>query len=550
MRKIYSIEDGCYANFSGPMATLNDGRVLWITQGPEWPREVFHLVYAELRESRDNGLSWSKPKVIIRGTKKTSPLIWRLIQLKSGKLFLIGTHDGGEDLENQENSLNSGFTMISEDGGENWSEPRDIYGAERYLGPGLACAIQLGGGRIVFPFAYYTGNSGHSNISAVFSDDEGEIWQRSVSNIDIGGSGYESGAEEPSIVELPDGKLWLLIRSQSGFLWESFSQDQGVTWEPAQPTRLPSGNAPASILKLRDGRIVIIWNNTVASKGSRAYARQNLVMAVTRDGKNFYGFREIVHTEYPVSSEIYWSNTYAFLTEAPDGTILASFNYGNWDVNQVKLARINPGWIEERSFREDFRQGRKDWCTLGIGPIGSCLKPSEDDQPGAVLEVGRWAPESGIVRNFPLLESGEFTLNANVIRPEAYFLWHNSFLLPGDAKEAILRIRFASGGKIFIGTGHSETYRTDRGHAHKMDFSCPSYPVRKEVSYPVRMEYGQSFTVRIKCSICEKEARVSFNQGPEVKLPLAEILGLCYFGIATANKGIIRVRKFETVTIL
>ena len=499
MKQIHTIERGYECEMAGPLATLPDNRVLWITQGPECPsRQVRDVVRAELRESTDNGLSWSRPRVILKGTKRAAPYIWRLLRLFSGKLLLIGTHDGGEDLQNQANSLNSGFTMSSIDNGATWSAPKDIERAERYLGPGTACAIQLSSGRIVFPFAYMTRSWGKGDVSGVYSDDEGITWQRSPSNIDIGGSGYESGAEEPSLVELPDGRLWMLIRAQSGFLWESFSPDQGATWEPARPTRLPSSNAPAGILKLSDGKIIIVWNNTVANRKSRAYARQNLVMAATRDGKDFSGFREITHTAYPTPTDIYWCDTYPFLTEAPDGTILVAFNHGNWDINQAKMARITPDWLEEKYIRDDFRDGRIDWCCIGTGAGASRMVPADDNQPGSWLEVGRYRRDgSGITRNFPLLSKGSFTLNASILKPEACLLWHNSFLLPGNYREACLRIRFAENGQVFIAAPKPKISQMNRGFAHKLSFACPTYPVKDELLYPGRIEAGRPFTLKI-----------------------------------------------------
>jgi hypothetical protein len=59
------------------------------------------------------------------------------------------------------------------------------------------------------------------------------------------------------ITELKDGRLWLLIRTGSGVLWESHSTDKGRTWSEAKAStiakpgsrffirRLASGNLPA-----------------------------------------------------------------------------------------------------------------------------------------------------------------------------------------------------------------------------------------------------------------------------------------------------------------
>ena len=70
------------------------------------------------------------------------------------------------------------------------------------------------------------------------------------------------------------------------------------------------------LLRLRSGQIVVVWNPSVRS----AYARQSLVMSVSDDGRTFYGFREIAHADYPMSSiNSRWCVTYPALAEAPDG---------------------------------------------------------------------------------------------------------------------------------------------------------------------------------------------------------------------------------------
>ena len=45
-------------------------------------------------------------------------------------------------------------------------------------------------------------------------------------------------------IELRDGRLWMLMRTQTGFLYESFSRDQGENWSEAGPSRFISSSSP------------------------------------------------------------------------------------------------------------------------------------------------------------------------------------------------------------------------------------------------------------------------------------------------------------------
>ena len=128
------------------------------------------------------------------------------------------------------------------EGGRTWSEPKKVPTGERYNGDVLS-SEQLRDGRLIYPFCYLSNVKAQLRASAMYSDDDGATWKRSTTTLEAGG-GFESGASEPSLVELPDGRLWMLIRAQTGFTWQSFSTDCGVSWTTASPSNPPASNAP------------------------------------------------------------------------------------------------------------------------------------------------------------------------------------------------------------------------------------------------------------------------------------------------------------------
>ena len=540
-RSLFTLETGYRGTSAGPILATRDGRILWLTSGPDGAVPgTFAISRTELRESRDGGLTWSQPRVLLQGDRAALPGAMALLELRSGRLLLLYSLYGGYSRDHDvSKSLNEGYSRWSDDAGATWSAPAKLPHGERYLSSVLS-ATQLSSGRIVFPFGYLVGTHGQFMVSAVYSDDDGATWKRSPSVLDVTGTGFESGATEPSVAELPGGRLWMVIRAQTGFHWESFSTDRGVNWTPARESRFPASNAPMVLLRLHSGRVVLVWNHSV----EWAYARHVLVAAATDDGEHFFGFREIDHTDFPVTDpNQYWCVTYPYLTEALDGTIMVAYNFGDWRFNHAKLARLSPSWFDDRTFREDFSDGRSAWSRLGA--TGDSLVPPDANAPGAALEITHHAPgPSGLVRNFPQLTRGEFHVTGAVTKPDSFLIWHDSYPYPGRVEEACLRVHFASGGRVLIGAG-TPRRKSSAERANGPRYSYLAYPIESEREYPLRWSAGKPFELRIAFDTPSRAATVSLDAGPALRVSLPEILGLSYVGVAATEGGAIRLHQLS-----
>ena len=113
-----------------------------------------------------------------------------------------------------------------------------------------------------------------------YSDDGGRTWTKSTSDLsspcypDFVGNNY--GADEPCVLELKDGRLWMLMRTQTGFLYESFSSDHGRTW--SEPLII-SDDAPGydlgypSTVQSADDSLLTVWYEKMKDS-TRAVLRQ------------------------------------------------------------------------------------------------------------------------------------------------------------------------------------------------------------------------------------------------------------------------------------
>lgn len=73
---------------------------------------------------------------------------------------------------------------------------------------------------------------------------------------------------EPSWIELSDGRLMTAIRTRNDAVYYALSSDRGKTWTKPKPLRYADGgkivrnsNAPCPMVKLSDGRIVLMFYN-------------------------------------------------------------------------------------------------------------------------------------------------------------------------------------------------------------------------------------------------------------------------------------------------
>ncbi|MGD9562416.1 MAG: sialidase family protein [Pyrinomonadaceae bacterium] len=543
-----TLDLGYRAPRSGPITTLRNGDLLWITTDPEAPylsKSMWSISRLTMRRSTDGGRSWSGGQVLQRGSKEYSVMSFGLRALRSGRLLHVFARSSGYDYEtgSPERSLRLLFRQFSSDGGRTWTEAEKLDTGERYHGDVLSLE-QLRDGRIVYPFCFLTKVRSQFAVSAMLSDDDGKTWFRSPSTLTTSGGGFESGASEPTAVELPDGRIWMLIRAQTGFLWESFSDDRGKTWSSAKETILPSSNAPATAFRLRDGQIAVAWNNHVHSN----YARQSLVVGMTKDARSFSGLRELDFTDFtddPAASIPH--STYSFLTETLEGDLAISYNKGNWSRhNRPRCARVSTAWIQEKRVVADLKDGRTGWHTIDPGPNRFAATERyilDDGQLWLEIEQnpGNKAT-TGIVRNVPLVADGKIELAIKVPQPDAYLVFGNSLLSPRNADEACLRVRFGN-GKIFLGSGRETRAENNR---RTTQYQYSSHKITNEIEYPRSYASNDLLKVQVRFHAKTSKAQVAINDAASVELDIDQIFGLTFVGLLVGNGGKFRFHSMTT----
>jgi hypothetical protein len=177
---------------------------------------------------------------------------------------------------------------VSTDEAKTWGEPAPCMPGEGYFVVNNNRAVQLKNGRILLPAARHDRTKdkpGFHRGAAVcfYSDDAGRSWRRSRTTLDAPADS-RAGLQEPLAVELKDGRLMMLCRTDLGCQYRSYSSDGGDTWSPAGPTDLASPLSPASVARIPStGDLLLVWNDHTKIDPKLRGRRTPLTVAVSRD---------------------------------------------------------------------------------------------------------------------------------------------------------------------------------------------------------------------------------------------------------------------------
>jgi len=258
--------------------------------------------------SKDNGETWSKG-ISVFPENGRAVYATEVTVLQGVITVYLTVHDG--HFNKCEN-----FAVKSFDGGYTWEQPikfPDCFGAGFTFIRGL---LKLRDGTLLLPFQNYAVDKADDerlsaaglpvwnsdaefvNNGVFISADGGVSWKKG------GFNAYplkdENGAKvwqwtEPTLAQLSDGSIVMLLRIRGGYLYESRSFDGGLTWSEPKKTNIPNpGNKPKLI---QDGQRIILINTPSSGYGYKY--RTPLVVWVSDDDMQTW-------KEYPVTDFQGW----------------------------------------------------------------------------------------------------------------------------------------------------------------------------------------------------------------------------------------------------
>ena len=251
--------------FDGPDGSL---MAVW-TQSSAEAQPDQHIAFAR---STDEGKTWSAPR-IVAGPKKPGdghmaswgyPLVG-----KSGRIYVLySQHIGKHDSFFHHTGWLHG--VASDDNGQTWSKPQNVPvsrsindNPDTNMPPNMLCwqkPLRLGkDGRYLAGFTRWTSFAVRKNPTPSWISADARVEFMRFENVDenpevqglriswfasnkealavpFPGHPEVSACQEPTIVKLPDGRLFCVMRTASGSPFWSVSADLGEHW--TQPRRL------------------------------------------------------------------------------------------------------------------------------------------------------------------------------------------------------------------------------------------------------------------------------------------------------------------------
>ena len=229
-----------------------------------------------------------------------------------------------------------GAYRTSDDEGQTWSPV--VYLPAGQLGPIKNKPIRLSNGDVLAGTSVEAGYRGDTPRDAPYRS-----WATWVERTPNGGQtwsihgpitvpGEPFGVIQPTLWEASDGSVKMLMRSTQriGAVCEATSHDGGKTWSPARPTALPHPNSGLDAVKLRDGRVVLVYNHT-------EQGRSPLHMAVSSDDGKTWSAPMVIEEgpgEY----------SYQAVIQTRDGMIHITYT---WRRERIRHAVVDPAALPD-----------------------------------------------------------------------------------------------------------------------------------------------------------------------------------------------------------
>ncbi len=255
-----------------------------------------------MSRSSDRGRSWTPPQVLAGDPTGKSKLLasWAFpfVVPQTGRVYLFWNQNVGI-VDAREDTTGVLMYMWSDDEGSSWSE--------RFTLPIRASAIShpdpkvpqnwvtyqspiiTRRGDVLVGFTRWASRKVQPKVGLFERDSE--IWflrfdnilterdgtKLQVTTLPDGEHGLRvpfpgqpkiSIAQEATVQDLSDGRLFTVMRTRTGYMHYALSADRGHTWDAPRPLRYrPGGSrirqplAPSPLYKLQDGRFLLIFHN-------------------------------------------------------------------------------------------------------------------------------------------------------------------------------------------------------------------------------------------------------------------------------------------------
>jgi len=338
-RLVISSHEKIGSNCFPCLARLDDGRHMVV-----WSATLGKGYCVVGAFSRDHGKTWTEPVTLIATEegRDYDPSI----TVSGERVFVTSTTvPAGVGIR-----TSTTWCTRSDDNGATWSKLYEIPMNRRYTCGKTAHGIRLRSGVLLMGYSWdvlceqgktlQTEGQMHLRAGVMRSTDNGDTWHNGgdtdAAYQKVSG-GAVHGTDEPSIVELGDGSVYMLMRTGSTSLYEARSHDEGKTWSDIGPSPLRGTNAPCALCKFQVGDrrgILCVWDNAVT--------RYPLCAAASFDGGRTWTWPKDIAG--PTGGR---QASYPGCEQADDGTLVAVWQQDVEVGRDLRCARFNLDWLLE-----------------------------------------------------------------------------------------------------------------------------------------------------------------------------------------------------------
>lgn len=316
--------------------------------------------------SKDNGIHWSEPQVMMADYFGGVPMVKMLRLRNSRKAIMFQTMTVMDELELDEdrreatgggNYFKSRTQVVlrrSGDGGRFFDTGEDIPHTLIASGRSLPVVgfygcieelVQLESGRIVACFLYIdpdrsdiaTGRQ-HFTGGMLLSDDEGKTWRAARTPITID---KPRGVMELQMAETAPNRLIAFYRTKAGYLYQTTSDNGGETWSDSTPSPLTSPESMPRMIKLHSGKLLMAWNPVSSTTQQPRYP---MAVATSADGGKSWTPPRTIATE---TGENQLSNQ--AVIQLADGRIILCYSHyyaTRPHVSDLDIAIFDEAWLD------------------------------------------------------------------------------------------------------------------------------------------------------------------------------------------------------------
>ncbi len=276
----WSDSDFCWLNEHILVQPNGQGELLAMWTNQRLIPWKWNVMYSHSKD----GVTWTEAK-LLDGPRAA----WQvpIISPETGRIYVLATHgflDGGMRCHTSDDGGHSWSTPVELEFGKGpTDDPREGENAS-WISPTLPQWDSTGRPLVGFTrwathSDYPGGVVGHSQIEYFRIENLAQnpapkdleiTWLNLKDPITVPHAKQDgaSYAQEPYTVRLPDKRLMVVMRSNSGHIWYSVSSDGGETWRKAEPLRyrdegkpLQNPVSPCPIFELERGDYVLLFNN-------------------------------------------------------------------------------------------------------------------------------------------------------------------------------------------------------------------------------------------------------------------------------------------------